>query len=61
MLCLLLQGGSSVDICLKPHGVVASRTPSRGDSAADVVMDKAITPVLLQQEEKVAPTTAAAW
>ncbi|KAL3156129.1 hypothetical protein ABBQ32_012425 [Trebouxia sp. C0010 RCD-2024] len=53
------QGGSSNDICLRPHGVVASRTPSRGDSAADVVMDKAITPVLLEQDDKVVSNTTA--
>lgn len=60
MLCSQ-QGGSSNDICLRPHGVVASRTPSRGDSAADVVMDKAITPALLEQGDKVAPNTTAPW
>lgn len=59
------QGGSSDDISLRPHGAVASRTPSRGDSAADVVLDKAITPVLLQQDEQdkhqVSPATATPW
>lgn len=47
-----LQSVSSDDICLRPHGVVASRTPSRGDSAADAVLDKDIKPVVLQQQQQ---------
>ena len=46
---MLLQGVRSNDICLRPHGG-AARTPSRGDSAADAVLDKDIKTVLLQQQ-----------
>lgn len=40
----------SNDICLQPHGAVAVRTPSRGDSAADAVLDTVIAPVLQKQQ-----------
>ncbi len=44
-----MQAVSSDDICLQPHRPMAARTPSRGDSAADNALDKAIAPVLQQQ------------
>ena len=57
---LTFQGVSSDDVCLKPHGAAASRTPSRGDSAVDAALDKAITPVLLQQQQHQIPPSATA-
>lgn len=37
---------------VRPMQIGASRMPSRGDSAADTALDKAITPALLQTVSK---------
>lgn len=44
----VLQSQSSVQHAL-PIAGRACRMPSRGDSAADTVLDKALTPALLQK------------
>ena len=49
LLLAVTQVISSDDICLQPHGPMAARTPSRGDSAADAALDRVIAPVLKKQ------------